>query len=75
MIVLQCLLNAEAAESITVHHAGIGAQSEPYALGYDLIGLDASQLSSSGCPTQKTNTKTGPKPLNIQVVVPEAPLS
>lgn len=72
---LQCLLTAEAAESITIHHAGIGSQSHPYALGYDLIGLDASKLSSAGCPSQRPSTKTGPKPLNIQVAVPEAPLS
>jgi hypothetical protein len=72
----QCLLDSNADESITIHKHRDGSHSELSGLSYDLAGLDASKLTTTGCPMDSaTSTMKTAKSLNIQVSLPEAPLS
>jgi len=68
-------LDTDADESLTIHKRKEGSQLELVGLSYDLVGVDASQLTMAGCPSSAVVSKKNAKTLNIQVAMPEAPLS
>ncbi|UZJ57037.1 hypothetical protein CBS101457_006357 [Exobasidium rhododendri] len=73
-----CLLDTDSDESITIHQRKAGSQSsELIGLSYDLIGLDPSRLTNAGCPVESapSTPRKNAKVINIQVAMPEAPLS
>lgn len=70
---LQCHLASNSDESFTVHTDKDG--KEVLSLGYELAGLDISQLGPDGCPILKAATVPTAKQVIININKPQEPLS